>query len=38
MIELKGNWTEEDIDIYLKNNPSKFIIVERRLFVKDVNE
>jgi len=36
MIELKGSWTEKDIDTYLKNNPNKAIIRTERIFVKEI--
>ena len=38
MIELLGKWSEEDIGIYLKNNPNKVVVEETRLFVSDLNE
>ena len=38
MIELKGTWTKEDMGIYLKNNPNKIIIEEKKVFVSDINE
>ena len=38
MIELKGSWTDKDIDIFLKSNPNKIIIKTEKIFVKDVSD
>ena len=38
MIQLMGNWTEEDIKLYIKNNPNKIVNVKYQVFVRDLNE
>ena len=37
MNELKGHWTDKDIDVYLKTHPNKIIVVEKRIFISDIN-